>query len=311
MAARAILFPGQGAQVVGMGRDVYEHSAAGKAVFDLADRVLPFRLTDIVFNGPEEKLTETNISQPAILTTSLAVIAALREMGWDGAASAAAGLSLGEYSALVFAGALEAEDAIVLVHKRGTYMREAGLHNPGAMLAVVGLDEAAVKAVLEEAAPAGVICAANLLCPGQVVLSGSVGAVEAADKAAQSRGAMKTVMLKVDGAFHSPLMQEAADRLAADLASVRIKSPSLPVVANVTADFVTAPEDIRRLLVEQVTSSVLWEKSIARLFAAGVSAFAEVGPGRVLTGLMKRIDRKAPMVSVSDMASAAELLKTV
>jgi [acyl-carrier-protein] S-malonyltransferase len=303
--ANAILFPGQGAQVVGMGRDVYDKSPAAKAVFDLADNVLGFKLTDIIFSGPEEKLTETDISQPAILTTSLALLAALREMGWKGEAAATAGLSLGEYTALVFAGAISPEDAIALVRKRGTYMREAGLHNPGGMTSVIGLDEAAIAAVLDEAAPFGIIRAANLNCPGQVVLSGDLKALEAAGKAAEARGAMKVVPLKVDGAFHSPLMQEAADRLAADLAAVGIKAPSVPVVANVTADFVSDPEAIRRLLVQQVTSSVLWEKSIVRLFAAGVSTFAEVGPGRVLTGLMKRIDRKAAMTSVSDAASAA------
>jgi [acyl-carrier-protein] S-malonyltransferase len=305
--APAILFPGQGAQVVGMGRDVYEKSPAGKAVFDLADRVLPFRLTEIVFGGPEDKLTETDISQPAILTTSMALIAALREMGWNGEAPATAGLSLGEYSALVFAGALDLEDAITLVHKRGTYMREAGRANPGSMLAVVGLDDAAITALVDAASASGVIVAANLLCPGQVVLSGEVTALEVAEKLAAERGAMKTVMLKVDGAFHSPLMQQAADRLAKDLTSVRIKPPVTPFVANVTADLVTDPEEIRRLLVAQVTSPVLWEKSMRLMLAAGVSDFAEVGPGRVLTGLLKRIDRKAATKSISDMASLPQL----
>jgi len=306
--ATAILFPGQGAQSIGMGRDVYEKSTAGKAVFDLADKVLPFKLTEVIFGGPEEKLTETDISQPAILTTSMALIAAAREAGWKGEAAATAGLSLGEYSALVFAGALELEDAIVLVHKRGTYMREAGRRNPGSMLSVIGLDDAAVTAVIESASATGIIRAANLNCPGQVVLSGMVKALEAAEKLSLERGAMKTVMLKVDGAFHSPLMQDAADRLANDLASVSIKPPVTPFVANVTADLVKDPEDIRRLLVEQVTSPVLWEKSMRRMLASGIADFAEVGPGRVLTGLAKRIDRKAAMKSISDMASLPQLL---
>jgi len=307
MPRLAVLFAGQGAQFVGMGRDVYERSRAGRAVFEAADRLLPFSLTQIIFSGPEEKLTETDVAQPAILAVSVALAEAAKEAGWDGRAVAAAGLSLGEYSALVFAGTIALEDAIVLVHKRGTYMREAARKNPGGMLSVMGLHGAAVAAIVERASSLGVICAANLNCPGQVVLSGQMPALEAAGKLASERGAIKTVFLKVDGAFHSPLMNDAAERLAGDLASVEIKPPRTGFVANVTADFASDPGDIRTLLARQVTSSVLWEKSMRRLVAEGMTHFAEIGPGRVLTGLMKRIDRKLPVLTVGDMEQAAEL----
>jgi len=288
-----------------MGRDVYEKSKAGRAVFDLADRALGFSLSGVIFNGPEEKLTETDISQPAILATSMALVEAAREAGWKGAAAGTAGLSLGEYTALVFAGSIALEDALVLVRKRGAYMREAGRRNPGAMLSVIGLDEPAVLDIVKEASSAGVIVAANWNCPGQVVLSGQVPALEAAEKLAAAKGAMKAVFLKVDGAFHSPLMQDAADKLARDLAGVKIVTPAVPVAANVTGDFVSEPDEIRRLLARQVTSSVLWEKSFRRLASAGAASFTEIGPGRVLTGLAKRIDRKVPVEAVGDMEAVS------
>ena len=307
MTPTAILFPGQGAQCVGMGKDVYNLSKAGRAVFELADRLLPFSLTDIIFNGPEEKLTETQVSQPAILVTSMAIAHAAREAGWNYPAAAAAGLSLGEYTALVFAGALALEDAVVLVHKRGTYMREAGRVNPGGMLSVIGLGQEAVSAIVREASPEGVICAANLNCPGQVVLSGQMPALQLAEKLATERGAIKAVFLKVDGAFHSPLMADAASRLARDLETVKISRPSVPFVANVTGDFEDDPGLIRRFLAAQVVSSVLWEKSMRTLIAAGMTGYLELGPGRVLTGLARRIDRKLPVEAVTDMASVSKL----
>lgn len=290
-----------------MGRDVFERSRAGRAVFELADRALGFGLSDAIFSGPEEKLTETDISQPAILAVSMALVEAAREAGWKGEAAATAGLSLGEYTALVFAGALALEDAVILVHKRGTYMREAARRKPGGMLSVIGLDEAAIGEIVKEASAQGIIRAANLNCPGQVVLSGEIAALSAAEKAAADRGAMKTVMLKVDGGFHSPLMAEAAERLKKDLAAVEIRRPRIRFAANVTGDFVEEPEEIRRLLGEQVTSSVLWEKSVRRLLAEGITNFVEIGPGRVLTGLVKRIERKASAEAAGDMDSAARL----
>lgn len=307
MPKTAVLFPGQGAQFVGMGRDVYEKSKAGRAVFQLADRVLAFRLSEIMFSGPEETLTETQISQPAILVASVAVAEAAREQGWNGTAAATAGLSLGEYTALTFAGALSLEDAVVLVHKRGTYMREAGRASPGGMLSVIGLDGAAITDIVRESSAHGTISAANLNCPGQVVLSGQMSALQAAAESAAVRGAAKTVFLKVDGAFHSPLMAEAASRLARDLDAVTISRPRVPFVANVTGDFVEDAGAIRSLLEAQVTSSVLWEKSMRTLMAAGMTNYVEIGPGRVLTGLARRIDRRLAIEAVGDMDQAARI----
>jgi [acyl-carrier-protein] S-malonyltransferase len=290
-----------------MGRDVYEKSLAGRAVFETADRVLSFPLTRVIFEGPEEELTRTDISQPAILTASIALVEAAREAGWSGEADAAAGLSLGEYTALVFAGALSFEKAVVLVNKRGAFMREAGRLNPGAMASIIGLDAAAAREIVEEASEADVLVIANFNCPGQHVISGAIPAVERASSLAESRGAMKVVRLKVDGAFHSPLMQPAAEKLAAELESTEIHEPQLPVVANLSARLVTEPDEIRRLLIEQLTGSVLWEESMRLLLARGPTSFVEIGPGRVLTGLMRRIDRKAPTQTVGDMDAVARL----
>ena len=311
MGKGAVLFPGQGAHSVGMGRDVYLHSPSARSIFDRADEVLGFKLSEIVFDGPEEKLKETDVQQPAILTTSIAVVEAARELGWDGRAAATAGLSLGEYSALVFAGAISFEDGVSLVHKRGTYMREAGLENPGTMASVIGLDVLAVDAIVEEASKSGLVTVANLNCPGQVVLSGEVAGVEAAAELAASAGAIKVSVLKVDGAFHSPLMRPAADRLAKELEKTHITTPEIPVVANRTAGFATGggADEIRRLLLEQLTSPVLWEKSIRMLLAAGVDNYVEIGPGRVLTGLVRRIGRKIPMSPVGDMETAGRLAR--
>ncbi len=305
--ARAVLFPGQGAQTIGMGRDVFDKSPAGRAVFETADRILSFPLSGIIFEGPEEELTRTDISQPAILTVSIALVEAAREAGWSGDADTAAGLSLGEYTALVFAGALSFEEAVALVNKRGIFMREAGRLNPGAMASIIGLDATALGEIVEEASGPDVLVIANFNCPGQYVISGAVPAVERASALAESRGAMKVVRLKVDGAFHSPLMQTAGERLAAELESTVIRRPRLPIVANRGARLVAEPDEIRRLLIEQLTGSVLWEESMRLLLTRGTTSFVEIGPGRVLTGLMRRINRKAPTLTVGDADAAASL----
>ena len=307
MGHTVALFPGQGAQFVGMGRDIFERSPAGRAVFEKADEALGFSLGKVIFEGPAEELTGTDISQAAILTVSTAVVEAAREAGWNRKVAAAAGLSLGEYSALVFAGAIPFEQAVALVRQRGIFMREAGVANPGGMLSVLGLDEEAVMRIVEAASPDGAISLANLNCPGQIVLSGEMGPLESAAKMAAEEGAFKTVFLKVDGAFHSPLMQSAASRLAAELEKVDFVEAEVPVVVNCTADYTRDPEDIKRFLVEQLTSGVLWEKSMRRLLGDGVTDFVELGPGRVLAGLTKRIARKVPVLSVGDMDTALQL----
>jgi [acyl-carrier-protein] S-malonyltransferase len=306
MASQAVLFAGQGAQFVGMGWDLFDRSPAAGKIFEKADEVLGFELSEIIFNGPEERLTETDVSQPAILTMSIAAVEAAREAGWDGGA-AAAGLSLGEYSALVFAGVLSFEDGVRLVRKRGEFMTEAARQNPGGMLSVIGLDEEALRGVVEAASSEGVICMANLNCPGQIVLSGETGALEKAAPLAEEAGAMKTVMLNVAGAFHSPLMEPARERLAEVLDGVEIGAPDVPVLFNRTADFADDAGAIRRLLLEQLVSPVLWDQSMRKLLADGVESFVEIGPGRVLTGLMKRINRRAPMRTVGDFDAASAL----
>jgi len=308
MGRTAVLFPGQGSQRAGMCGDIYERSAAGRAVFEKADDALGFSLSEIILSGPQERLTETEISQPAILTASIAVVEAAREAGWEPDAAAAAGLSLGEYSALVFAGALDFEAAVVLVHRRGTFMREAGEANPGGMLSVLGLEKPAVMRIVEAASADGAVFIANLNCPGQIVLSGEMAALQSAAAMAGEEGAFKTVFLKVDGAFHSPMMEPAAGKLARELDGTVFSQPRIPVVANRTASYVTEPAQIKRMLVEQLTSPVLWEKSMRRLKADGVEEFVELGPGRVLTGLAKRIDRKMKTAAVGDMDAVAALV---
>ena len=226
MAKAALLFPGQGAQLVGMGRDFYEASAAARETFEQADAALGFRLSEICFNGPDDRLNDTSICQPAILVMSIAALRAVREKMGDGAlpCEATAGLSLGEYTALVAAGALEFVDAVRLVQKRGSFMQAAAVERPGAMASVIGLADDVVESACVEARTKGVVVAANLNCPGQVVISGEKAAVEAACKAAQEKGARMAVALKVSGAFHSPLMQPAQDKLATELDATRFAS---------------------------------------------------------------------------------------
>ena len=301
MAKAALLFPGQGAQLVGMGRDFYEASAAARETFEQADVALGFRLSEICFNGPDDRLNDTSICQPAILVMSVAVLRAVREKMGDGAlpCQATAGLSLGEYTALVAAGALEFVDAVRLVHKRGSFMQAAAVERPGAMASVIGLADEAVESACVEARAKGVVVAANLNCPGQVVISGEKAAVEAACKLAQEKGARMAVALKVSGAFHSPLMQPAQEKLAAELDATRFTSAKMPVVSNVSGEYMREPQEIREALKRQVTSPVLWHRSIQRLIADGYDTFYEAGPGKVLTGLMRRIDKTKRAVNIS------------
>lgn len=299
----ALLFPGQGAQYIGMGRDFYEASPAARETFEQADAALGFGLSDICFNGSAERLEDTSICQPAILVTSIAVLRAVREKHGQNAlqAEAAAGLSLGEYTALVAADALDFVDAVRLVHKRGAYMQEAAVKRPGSMAAIIGLADEVVQEICAEASAHGIVVAANLNCPGQVVVSGEKPAVAAVCDLAQKRGARSATPLKVSGAFHSPLMQEAQERLAAELVATTFKEAKIPVIANVTADYVREPQQIRELLRRQVTSPVYWGRSIQRLIADGFDTFYEVGPGKVLTGLMKRIDKSKRAVNISNL----------
>jgi [acyl-carrier-protein] S-malonyltransferase len=299
------LFPGQGSQSVGMGRALYEESPSARALFDRADEVLGVALSTVAFEGPEESLLETRNTQPAILVHSLAALALLRDMGFE--PTAAAGHSLGEYSAYVAAGSLSFDDAVRLVRRRGELMFRAGQERPGAMAAILGLENSLLEDICREASTAGVVVPANLNSPGQVVLSGEVAGVEAAMALAAARGAKKTVRLPVSGAFHSPLMESAAAGLREELARVDIQDAAIPVVANQSARPVTAAEDIRASLERQLLSAVRWEESMRHLLRESGTRFVEIGPGRVLKGLARSIDRAARVDSVEDPAGARAL----
>lgn len=292
------VFPGQGSQYVGMGKDLCEQFPEAKKYFDEADSVLGFSLSKICFEGPEEELKQTKNTQPAIFLHSVALWNLLKPSD----AAMVAGHSLGEYSALVAAGAISFADAIKLVRLRGELMQKAGEENPGTMAAIVGLDPNVVVEVTKAASEAGIVQPANFNSPGQIVISGSVPGVRKAMDLAKERGAKLVKELVVSGAFHSPLMQSAKDKLKVALDGTVINDAKIPVYANVTASSVQKADEIRRLLFEQVTSPVRWEESVANMAAAGATKFVEVGPGKVLQGLVKRIAATAEIAGVDKAA---------
>ena len=296
----AFLFPGQGAQFVGMGKELYAELPAARELFDRAGEILGFDLKQICFEGPAEALEATDVSQPAILVASLAALESLKATQPEVVAgvSGSAGLSLGEYTALVLAGAMDFETALKVVRQRGRLMQEAAVASPSGMSSILGLDEAKVDEVLAKVAPAGRLWKANMLGPGNIVVSGEKSALAGLEAPALEAGAMKVIPLAVAGAFHSPLMKPADEKLAAVLASANIQAPQLPVYANVDRSIHTTPDEIRSRLVNQVTGGVLWEGCIRRMLADGYTRFYEIGPGRVLTGLLKRIDRKVPCETI-------------
>jgi [acyl-carrier-protein] S-malonyltransferase len=303
----ALLFPGQGSQEVGMGRDVAEASAAARAVFDAADAALGFPLSKLCFDGPEEELVRTEIQQPAILTTSIAVLRALEEQG-PVRPALVAGHSLGEYTALVAAGALDFEDAVRLVHSRGRFMQEAVPEGRGAMAAVMGCDAAVVVAACEHACAATgrAVSPANFNGPAQTVISGDGVAVEAACSKAKQEGAKRAVVLDVSAPFHCELMAPAAQKLSLELARVRFGAPRVPVVTNVEAKPCSDPQRFAALLEQQVTAPVRFTEMIGQMAAEGVDHVLEIGPGRVLSGLVARIDRSLARGSVSGTSGLAE-----
>lgn len=304
MGKTAFVFPGQGAQVVGMGKDAYEGHAVARERFDQADQALGFPLTELIFRGPEHELKQTSNTQPALLATSIALYEAFKSQGLE--PDYVAGHSLGEYSALVVAGVLEYEAALKLVRKRGIFMEEAVPAGQGSMAAVLGADTERLNALCAQiSAEKAVVEMANYNCPGQIVVSGAVAGVdELMRRAAEEAGARRVVPLEVSGPFHSSLMGPAADRLQAELVGVEMKSARYPLVANVTAEPVTDAEEIRSLLVKQVRSPVLWEQSVRWLLENGVDTFVEIGAGKVLAGLVRKIDRKANIISVNDLDAA-------
>lgn len=285
MSTIAFVFPGQGSQYVGMGKDLNEQSSTAQELFREADALLNVPLSRLCFEGPEEELRQTKNTQPAIFLHSTALARSYR--GPRGAM--AAGHSLGEYSALVYAGALTWEDGLRLVRLRGELMQQAGVDRPGTMAAIIGLDPKTVVDACEKASEAGVVQAANFNSPGQIVISGSVPGVRRAMELAKERGAKLVKELPVSGAFHSPLMESAQEGLKEALENTPIRDASIPVYANVTAQPVRDADGIRRLLLRQLTSPVRWEESVVAMAADGASTFVEIGPGKVLQGLIKRI----------------------
>ena len=307
MSKTALLFAGQGAQTVGMGRDLAERFPAARAWFDRANAALGYDLDAICFNGPDVELTKTENAQPGIFLVSWVCFELLKEHAPNLKFDATAGLSLGEFTALTAAGAMSFEDGLRVIRQRGKFMQEACDATRGGMAAVIGLDEAPTREVCAEA---GVVLA-NLNCPGQLVISGEAERISKAVELAKLKGAKRAIALPVAGAYHSPLMAGAQPKLQAELAKIKVSPPIVPVISNVTAQPHGAPAEISARLVEQVTSSVLWEKSMRALMAQGFTRFIELGPGTALSGFMKRIDKSAQMLNVADVASLEATVKAL
>ncbi len=305
----ALLFPGQGSQAVGMGKDLFERYPVARKTFEEADDALGYKLSEICFEGPEDQLRLTEITQPAILTVSVAALRVLETRiprpGY------VAGHSLGEYSAHVAAGTFGFTEGIRTVRNRGKYMQEAVPVGVGAMAAILGMDEAKVAGVCHDAAQGEVCEPANINSPEQIVISGNTAAVERAAKLAEERGAKRAKLLPVSAPFHCSLMKPAQDRLAADLNQLKLQKPVYPVACNVDAELVTDDLRARDTLQRQVTGSVKWDACMRLLIARGVQTFIEVGPGKVLCGLMRQIDRSKTCLNVSDDASLAKTLESL
>lgn len=296
----AFIFPGQGAQYVGMGRDLYDNFKVVREIFEEANKVLDFDITQLCFEGPLEQLTRTENCQPAILTVSIAALRAVEVSFASFTPKFVAGLSLGEYSALVSAGSLEFEDALRIVKKRGQFMEEVSREYPGKMASIIGLSQDEV----------GIICKqsgaeiANLNCPGQIVVSGSINSIKEIIDLAEAKGAKKVITLDVSGPFHSSFMNSASSRLKSELEKVKILPPRIPVISNVTANHEVSPEEIRKNLTLQITTTTRWEDSIKLIIKEGVKGFFEIGPGRVLKGLLRRID---PGLEVYNVETAQDI----
>jgi [acyl-carrier-protein] S-malonyltransferase len=309
----AFLFPGQGAQVVEMGKEIAQSFGAAADIFDKANDIVGFDLSGVCFEGPSERLNTTTISQPAIFTTSAAILEVLRThpATKEVKADITAGLSLGEYTALYAAGVISFEDALPLVEKRGEGMQAAAEATDGAMVSIIGLDEEKVSRLCSEASQGELLAAVNFNCPGQIVISGAKAACERAEKLAGEHGAIKAVRLEVAGAFHTEMMRSAADTLKEALEKSGVSEPSdVKVIANIDAEYYQSAEKIREGLIKQLTCPILWQKCMEKLIGDGVERFYEIGSGRVLTGLMRRINRKIKVENISSLSSVQEITRT-
>ena len=307
MIKTAFLFAGQGAQVIGMGKDLAENFPTAQAWLDRANTALGYDLASICFNGPESELIKTENAQPGIFLVSWIAFEMLKERVPALRFDATAGLSLGEFTALTAAGAMSFEDGLRVVRQRGRFMQEACEATKGGMAVVIGLDETPTREICAEA---GVVLA-NLNCPGQLVISGEIEKIGKACELAKAKGAKRAIPLTVAGAYHSPLMASAQPKLQAELAKAKLVAPAVPVISNVTAQPHTTPDQVAIRMVEQVTSSVRWEESMRYLLAQGYTRFIELGPGAALSGFMKRINKEALMLNVSDAASLEVVVKTL
>ncbi len=307
MGKIAFLFAGQGSQAPGMGRELAENFECADAVFDEASAALGFDIKDMIFNGTQETLMITENTQPTIVTMSVAALRVLEEKGIK--PDVAAGLSLGEYTAHVAAGSMKFADAVKLVKKRGKYMQEEVPVGVGAMAAILGLDAQQVREAAKRASEVGVCTGANFNCPGQIVVSGETAAVDKCCEIAKEMGAKRAVKLAVSAPFHCSLLTGAGEKLAKEMENVPVYDMQIPVVTNVTGDYVKSKDDIKRLLKDQVSNSVLWEDSIRRMIADGVDTFIEIGPGKALSGFMKKIDKTVRCFNVEDMASLDRTLE--
>ncbi|MBN1622953.1 MAG: ACP S-malonyltransferase [Clostridia bacterium] len=299
MGKIAFVFPGQGAQYVGMAREIAENYKVASEVFDIACESLGYDIRDLIFNGPEDKLKITKNTQPAILTASWAIYKALEESGIR--PDYTAGLSLGEFTAHVLAGSLDFADAVALVEKRGMFMQQEVPEGVGGMSAILGLDEETVEQVCKDVSDYGYAACANYNCPGQTVISGELAALEKAGEILMEKGAKRVIPLQVSAPFHCRLLKGAGEKLAAELEKIEIKEMSIPVFANVTGEMIKSREDIKGLLVDQVSNTVKWTNIIKNLIAEGVDTFVEIGPGKVLSGLIKKTDKEVNILNAEDL----------